>query len=47
MLHSLINEAWYYTSAVNVGHFEWITMYAGAMDNILPNQIYLTQATIP
>ena len=22
-------KAWHYTSAVNVSHFEWLTMYTG------------------
>ena len=32
----LIHKAWHYTSTVNVGHFEWITMYTGAMGKTLP-----------
>ena len=40
-----MHKAWYYTSAVKVGYFEWLIMYAGVMGQKCAKPVSLKQVT--
>ena len=44
---SSMHKGWHYTSAVKVGHFEWLTMYTGVISQQLAKPVSLKQAMIP
>ena len=43
----VMHKAWHDTSAVKVGHFEWLTMYTGVTGQKRAKPVSLKQATIP
>ena len=40
-----MHKVWYYTNAVKVIHFKWLTMYTGVTDQKLAKPVSFTKAS--